>query len=78
MHDEKTKSYILMNIQQKVASSKIVPIDSPDGGGSKPVATEADPTKPIKPILSVSTVTFAWLLYIISDISRWEIFNITR
>ena len=48
-----------MHIQQKLGGNKIVPIDSPDGGGSKPVATEADPIKPNKPIPSVTSVTFA-------------------
>ena len=42
-------------IQRKLGSDKKVPIDLPDGGGSKPVqTTEPDPVKPNMPMIPVT------------------------
>ena len=42
-------------IQRKLGSDKKVPIDIPDGGGSKPVqTTEPDPVKPNMPMIPVT------------------------
>ena len=47
-----TSMYI---IQRKLESDKRIPIDIPDGGGSKPVhTTEPDPVKPNMPMIPVT------------------------
>ena len=48
------KVIISVQKQRKLGSDKIVPIDIPDGGGSKPVTTEPDPMKPNMPIIPVT------------------------
>ena len=41
--------------QRKLESDKRIPIDIPDGGGSKPVhTTEPDPVKPNMPMIPVT------------------------
>ena len=62
---KRAKSYFYINctnlctsmyvIQRKLGSDKKVPIDIPDGGGSKPVqTTEPDPVKPNMPMIPVT------------------------
>ena len=50
------KVMIYLQNQRKPGSDKILPIDVPDDGGSKPVRTEPDPKKPNITFMPVTTL----------------------
>ena len=50
------KVMIYLQNQRKPGSDKILPIDVPDDGGSKPVRTEPDPKKPNIAFMPVTTL----------------------